>query len=165
MPSHLSPPPARHPFGRAALPAQAIAVASVTALAGVALWAAQGLGSAHWAAGIAASLLLWAVCSAAAWRAWRVLPRGVLQWDGAGWVLEPAAPGQHVGLACAPEVALDLQNALLLRVQPLAGRASWLWLQQADAPAQWLPMRRALHAAGAQALPARPAAPGAESSA
>ena len=41
---------------------------------------------------------------------------------------------------------LDVQFALLLRLDNLAGAVWWLWAEQSASPARWLDLRRAVHA-------------------
>jgi hypothetical protein len=44
-------------------------------------------------------------------------------------------------------VALDLQSAMLLRLDNPAGAIWWLWVERAALPGRWLDMRRAVYAA------------------
>lgn len=149
--AHWLPPAAHYPFGRPLRLGWAIAALSGLGLACTLAWILQGLGNSG--AGLwkgLAAVTLWLGVSALAWRGWQTLGRGVLQWDGAQWVLEPARAAA-LALQDAPRVALDLHNAMLLRVQPAHGQPLWLWLEASQAPMQWLGMRRALYARAAHA--------------
>ena len=148
MSSRPLPPPARHPYGGSAALGVAAALLSGLGLVAIGLWIARGIGEAA-AQPLRAGggVLLWLACSALALHWLRSLPEGVLQWDGEAWLLERSAVSERfVPLREAPEVALDLQGALLLRVRPVSGPAQWLWLQARSAPAQWAALRRALYA-------------------
>jgi len=100
--------------------------------------------------------LLWACTGVAlaalvyiGWRAWRPHFRAI-QWDGAHWRLDRMQPGVAPERVGQVKAVLDLQNALLLRWQPLtyAGlpASRWLWLARESQPAQWLALRRAVFA-------------------
>lgn len=110
------------------------------------------------------------IAGLAAWLAYALLfvgrwpATGVLSWDGSTWHWWPdaprAAPAGSIG-ACEvlPEVALDLQGLILLRLRrqaetppdgttPWGRRAHqgwWLWLTPAGDPGRWLTFRRALY--------------------
>jgi hypothetical protein len=90
-----------------------------------------------------------AACATLAATAWRRSPAGVLRWDGQGWTWEEG------GLVAAghPEIALDLQNRMLLRWQPEGGRVRWLWLEGAHAPAHWEALRRAVYSRASTPVP------------
>ena len=76
---------------------------------------------------------------------WRRSPVGELQWDGENWYWESEVYQDSAELN-APVVALDLQSAMLLRLDNPAGAVWWLWAERAAAPERWLDMRRAVHA-------------------
>jgi toxin CptA len=79
---------------------------------------------------------------------WLRSPSGQLQWDGAGWAGPAGAAGG------APDVALDLQQVLLVRWQAPAS-PRWLWLERSRCPQRWLDLRRAVYSrARPQALSA-----------
>ncbi|GAA3991988.1 hypothetical protein GCM10022279_13980 [Comamonas faecalis] len=94
--------------------------------------------------------LLWLLCSAAAWRAWRQLPLGSLACDGVQWsFLSPASHSQAPQQSHAldwPQIRWDGQSFLLLSAAGDAGGRHWLWLQRSSAPQLWSALRRALHA-------------------
>ena len=53
--------------------------------------------------------------------------------------------------AVEPEVALDLQSLILLRLKPLdphAGPQQWLWLTPLGDSGRWRALRRALYSSG-----------------
>ena len=76
---------------------------------------------------------------------WRRSPVGELQWDGENWYWESEVYQASAELN-APVVVLDLQSAVLLRLDNPAGAVWWLWAERAAAPERWLDMRRAVHA-------------------
>jgi hypothetical protein len=78
---------------------------------------------------------------------WRRAPVGALGWDGQRWRWE--SPVYRGGSALdAPIVVMDLQHALLLRMDNRAGAVWWLWAERSSAPARWLALRRAVYAPG-----------------
>ena len=108
----------------------ASALASLTVLGAWTLWqgmhAAQGLG---WAlALLVLGLQL---------RMLRHAPHGCLHWQGDAWLWQPR---EGPSSATRVQVMLDWQSGLLLRLS--AGE--WLWLERAQAPLQWLDLRRAV---------------------
>ncbi len=77
---------------------------------------------------------------------WRRSPVGELLWDGENWYWESEVYQASAELN-APVVALDLQSAMLLRLDNPAGAIWWLWAERATLPGRWLDMRRAVYAA------------------
>jgi hypothetical protein len=86
--------------------------------------------------------LLAGLAMTAGW--WRS-PLGQLQWDGTNWYWESEVYQASAELN-APVVALDLQSAMLLRLDNPAGAVWWLWAERAALPERWLDMRRAVFA-------------------
>lgn len=122
------------------VPGMAIAVA----LAGLAAWggwAATGSGPSTRSA--ACGGLLWAVCTAVAWRALARWPSGLLAWDGLEWCLDRARALPDIRGRL--DVALDLQRFLLVRLVDAQGRAWWLALEPGRSTAEWLALRRAVY--------------------
>jgi len=108
--------------------------AGVVALTG---WTAQVRPSA------APLALAWSVvllAGAVAARAWVSTTAGVLTWEGQTWRW---TVGERV-LQAHPEVVLDLQRVLLLRLGTPGG-AAWLWLEKRKAPTRWDDLRRAVY--------------------
>ncbi|MFZ4622633.1 MAG: hypothetical protein ACOYNF_00190 [Rhodoferax sp.] len=99
-------------------------------------WQADVVTARHLAAGVA-----WlASTGLAAWHGWRS-PTGVLSWDGVGWNWTCA----NTRLAVVPEVTLDLQTGLLLRLHVGSGLAGlWVWPERRASPQRWLALRRAV---------------------
>jgi hypothetical protein len=62
-----------------------------------------------------------------------------LRWDGERW-----SCAREQGVACTVGVALDLQQWMLLRVEPESGLCEWLWLRRKAQVKQWPALRRAL---------------------
>lgn len=108
------------------------------------------------AAGVA--VLIWLAGALLAWRWWRAGAAGALQWDGQQWLL---CDGRGILPCSAPEVCLDLQRLMLVRVRPQGRAAQWLWLQRRGAIQGWPALRRAVFAGGAQADRAAGSAPAA----
>ena len=113
---------------------------------GAIAWAAWGWVGAPWAVWSFMGVGLW-LAHLAAWRALRQ-QRGTLHWNALGgcWSHEDAVKADEGQV----KAVLDLQNALLLRWQPLtyAGlpASRWLWLARESQPSQWLALRRAVFA-------------------
>ncbi|WP_325109212.1 hypothetical protein [Ramlibacter sp.] len=99
-----------------------------------------------------------AACGALAVLAWRRSPTGLLRWDGRAWSWEE---GGEAGCG-HPEIALDLQNRMLLRWQPETGRARWLWPERAADSAHWAALRRAVYSRASAPVPAAGEPPTAE---
>ena len=116
-----------------------------------------------WLAGLAVTLAWWATADPAGWRqvaaglalvgsggwalaSWLRSPAGELRWDGLEW------SGPRGGNALALDVALDLQQVLLVRF-PASGSPGWLWLERRRCPQRWPDLRRAVYSR------ARPQAP------
>jgi toxin CptA len=98
----------------------------------------------RWHHGVAALVWLLGV-AVAGWR-WYRAPSGTLIWDGEVWcwVLEQRSR------PVKPEVALDLQYQLLLRLSGSADRADWwVWPERGADPSHWTALRRALFARSA----------------
>ena len=131
-------PSVTYPVGRSAFAAWLCALAALAGLAVAIAWSVQS-GAFGWRQVLAFAAVF--ACGGLALTAWRRSPTGVLRWDGAGWSWEEGTlvAGGH------PEIALDLQNRLLLRWQPETGRVRWLWLESARDPAQWEALRRAVY--------------------
>jgi len=121
------------------------------------------LASTLWLAGLAATLAWWADADAAGWRqaaaalalagsgawalaSWLRSPAGELRWNGLEWTTPRG------GTAAALDVALDLQQVLLVRC-PGTRSAGWFWLERRRCPQRWLDLRRAVYSR------ARPQAP------
>ena len=116
------------------------------------LWAWQAPGWRPFVGGLA-----WLAYGALAWR-WRRPCGGLLRWDGQAWYwhadarFAPGVASQAEGRPVTPEVTLDLQRLLLLRLHPRdppdpsrAEPQRWLWLTPAGDPGRWLALRRALY--------------------
>ena len=89
-----------------------------------------------WSAGLVAGLILW----------WKHPVKGWLEWSGVEWALQDATDPPRIYSTESISVALDLQAAFLLRVQPMSGGGFWLWLERKHAPSAWRPLRRAIKA-------------------
>jgi toxin CptA len=76
---------------------------------------------------------------------WCRAPVGRLQWDGQRWRWESLVYRSGTALE-PPVVVLDVQFALLLRLDNQAGAVWWLWAERSASPARWFDLRRAVHA-------------------
>jgi hypothetical protein len=115
-------------------------------------WSLTGLLTAAWwhavAAGDARPWLGWATWLLAGFviaRGWHSSPVGQLGWDGQHWTWESPVY-QDGGNLEAPHVVLDLQSAVLLRLDNPAGASWWLWAERRALPPRWLDLRRAIYA-------------------
>jgi hypothetical protein len=71
----------------------------------------------------------------------------VLQFDGQAWTLGQTAKSFSgpLALSVPPEVLLDLQAHLWLRVVPIGHACQWLWLERSSQPERWMDLRRAVY--------------------
>jgi hypothetical protein len=79
---------------------------------------------------------------------WQRAPVGRLQWDGQRWRWESEVYRSGTALE-PPVVVIDVQLALLLRLNNQAGAVWWLWAErsaQKHPSAHWLDLRRAVYA-------------------
>jgi hypothetical protein len=144
-----SAPSVTYPVGRSAFALALAAALAALGLAVAVLWSVQSP-AAGWRQALAFAAV--AACAGTAGSAWWRSPAGTLRWDGAGWTWEEGGEGR-----CGhPEIALDLQNRLLLRWQPETGRVRWLWLERARDPAHWEALRRAVYSRASAPIPAFP---------
>ena len=111
--------------------------------AGVNVWWFLATAAADWRPLLGCGALL-----VSAWvmtTGWRHSPVGLLQWDGQCWRWSSSVYRSGTALE-PPVVVLDVQFALLLRLDNLAGAVWWLWAEQSASPVRWLDLRRAVHA-------------------
>lgn len=111
----------------------------------VAAWVGFGARDAVLSAAVA--LGLWLLAAAGAAHFWWGQPRGVLQFDGQAWTLGQTAKSFSgpLALSVAPEVLLDLQAHLWVRVAPIRHSSQWLWLERSSQPERWMDLRRAVY--------------------
>jgi len=85
--------------------------------------------------------LLWLMGSAWALGQWWRTPEGRLAWDGTAWTWTSDEKAQAV----TPEVTLDLQGAMLLRLHSSAQQGvGWVWPERRAHALRWLAFRRAV---------------------
>ena len=146
-----------YPVGRCAFYARLLMV--LAGLSGGALvagwwhaWAVSPSSTEHirWALG-GFGWLIWLLV---ALRHHQHLPSGMLKWDaqmasrqthahpGAWLWLDPGGAGGQAQVT--PEIVLDGQNHLLIRLIALPGVPRWLWLERSAHPGRWDDLRRAL---------------------
>ena len=131
-------PSVTYPVGRCLFAALASAAAWLLGAAVLGAWALRSAAS-GWQVGAGAAL--WCAAGGMAALAWLRSPVGELRWTGSEWWFA-GAPAHE------PELALDLQRWMLLRV---GGR--WLWLGQDGAPDDWDALRRAVYSRANTAAP------------
>ena len=90
---------------------------------------------------------LWLLAAAGAAHFWWSQPRGVLQFDAQAWTLGPTAKSFSgpLALSVPPEVLLDLQAHLWVRIVPSGHSSQWLWLERSSQPERWMDLRRAVY--------------------
>ena len=93
-----------------------------------------------WRHGLGVAVTLAAI--AVALRAWRVAPKGTLDWDGQSWWW--TSNGTRASGVVTPH--LDLQVILLLGFVEHGRGRRWFWLTRSSAPMRWTALRRAVHA-------------------
>ncbi len=76
---------------------------------------------------------------------WRSAPSGQLAWDGHSWLWVSRAYPVGTPLS-APEVVIDLQRVIVVRMSNPADAALTLWLEARQEPRHWLDLRRAIYA-------------------
>ena len=111
----------------------------------VAAWV--GFGARDAVVSAAVALGLWLLAAAGASHFWWSQPRGVLQFDGQAWTLGQTAKSFSgpLALSVPPEVLLDLQAHLWVRVVPMGRASQWLWLERSSQPERWMDLRRAVY--------------------
>ena len=111
----------------------------------VAAWVSSGARDVVLSAAVA--LGLWLSAAAGAAHFWWSQPRGVLQFDGQVWTLGQTAKSFSgpLALSVPPEVLLDLQAHLWVRVVPMGRASQWLWLERSSQPERWMDLRRAVY--------------------
>ena len=91
-------------------------------------------------------LLAATLCLMTSWLAgwhWWQTPKGSLAWDGTAWYWTMGAQS----LVVVPEVLMDLQQLVLLRLHAFAdARVTWVWLDREQNPSRWVALRRAIYA-------------------
>ena len=124
----------------------ALLLALLFAGAGVAVaWVSSGARDA--VVSVAVALGLWLLAAAGAAHFWWSQPRGVLQFDGQAWTLGQTAKSFSgpLALSVPPEVLLDLQAHIWVRVVPTGHSSQWLWLERSSQPERWMDLRRAVY--------------------
>lgn len=111
----------------------------------VAAWV--GFGARDVVVSAAVALGLWLSAAAGAAHFWWSQPRGVLQFDGQAWTLGQTAKSFSgpLALSAPPEVLLDLQAHLWVRVVSMGRASQWLWLARSSQPERWMDLRRAVY--------------------
>jgi hypothetical protein len=103
-----------------------------------------------WAAGPGDRMPVWGWASlvpaglALVWH-WRRAPIGRLSWDGQHWLWVSRAYPVGTPLS-PPQVLIDLQRVIVVRMSNPAGAALTLWLEAGQERQLWLDLRRAIHA-------------------
>lgn len=147
-------PSVTYPVGRCAFHALSLLVLSALVAASLWGWRGSGVDLRLWLAALAGAVLwlAWAL------RAWWSMPSGQLHWDaqapglqgpqaGAWFWVDGASMARQPVYGVAS--SLDLQRLMLLRLRAAPSVPRWVWVQQANDPARWLELRRALQRASA----------------
>lgn len=101
--------------------------------------------------------MVWLVWMVFATLTWFNAPAGHLKWSSAHLVGRdmPTGAWHWHGAACpegaelrSVECVLDLQVAVLLRLQDAHAQTHWIWAERGRDPARWNSLRRAMMAAG-----------------
>ncbi|GAB3769785.1 hypothetical protein GCM10028796_35410 [Ramlibacter monticola] len=143
-------PSVNYPVGRSAFALALAAGLTALGLLVAAAWTLQPV-PAGWRQALAFAAA--AGCGAVALAAWWRSPTGTLRWNGVAWGWQEGVE-EGGGLRPGhPEIALDLQNRLLLRWQAEEGGARWFWLERARAPAHWEALRRAVYSRAGTPVP------------
>ena len=158
MSQYRRPPAVRFPLTEHRIPAAALLLALLAGLGVLLLWRWQQDFRSPSLTLIWGAVWLWLAFTAELGRRWwNALARGWLVWTGEHWLLRQTA--DHFPPHDAPRwqcvITLDLQMAVLLRLQPVAGvavpggtarfvRTRWLWAQRSASPSAWQGLRQAL---------------------
>ncbi len=141
MPLH-SAPPVSYPMGRSCFLGALLLLAWCMCAVLMAAWWWFSAAS-DWRPWLGLAVLLGAGAILA--RGWQRSPVGQLSWDGQHWAWE--SPVYQGGSTLeAPQVVLDLQSAVLLRLNNPAGASWWLWAESDGSLPRWLDLRRAVYA-------------------
>ncbi|MDD2879860.1 MAG: hypothetical protein PHQ58_05440 [Rhodoferax sp.] len=86
---------------------------------------------------------VWLATSMLVGWSWSQTTTGSLSWDGFVW--HWAVDGRSVVIL--PELVLDFQSAVLLRLRGAEDRsaAAWVWLDRVSNAARWMALRRAIY--------------------
>lgn len=120
----------------------------VTGASALVAWGLHGTSLPLWAIALAAAN--WLVASFATFQFWQHPFTGHICWDGQAWILEAASSAPDFWqLECSPEVFVDLQAHIFLRVSPKGRNPVWLWLERSSSPDRWMALRRAVYSRAA----------------
>lgn len=139
-----NPPPARYPVRRSTVLGAILLALVIMGASALVAWGLHGIRLPLWSVALAASN--WLVVAFAAFQFWRHQFTGCICWDGQAWMLEvsASAPGFWL-LDCSPEIFVDLQAHIFLRVSPKGRSPVWLWLERSSSPDRWMCLRRAVY--------------------
>jgi hypothetical protein len=137
-----SAPSVLYPLGRSYF-LGGLLLASWLSAAGITLWWWLASADAEWRPLLGCAAMLMAAWVMAT--GWHRAPVGRLQWDGQRWRWESVVYRSGTPLE-PPVVVLDVQFALLLRLDNQAGAVWWLWAERSVLPARWFDLRRAVYA-------------------
>jgi len=138
------PPSVRYPLRRSAVLGMLLAAVVLAGAAGLGAWVVLGTRAALLP--ILAAFCLGAAALLGAAHFWWHQADGALQFDGQAWILSrPGPAGMSLVLAASPEVLLDLQGYLWVRILPAGHPPLWLWLERSSQPEHWMDLRRAVY--------------------
>ena len=144
--NHRRPPSVVYPVERSRTLAMGLATLWLAGGAVLGGWAVLGMGSGAMG-GLAACA--WMLALAGVLRFWRGQPRGAVRWDGQSWAFQCTpkglSPGTSVAMAASPDVLLDLQSHLWVKIRFQDGPPAWIWLERKAQPERWMDLRRAVY--------------------
>lgn len=126
------------PVGRSRFQGMLIAILSTLGVLTMFIWGWQSetLGWYPWLGLVGCLVTLFWM----GWQWWHG-PVGQLSWDGSEW----AWTVNHQTIVVVPEVELDFQHVVLLRLcLPLNSSDSWVWIECAFCPSRWMALRRTI---------------------
>ena len=127
------------PVGRSPLQGGVLVLLAGLGCLAVVIWC-MGSDGLDWRHGTAAGACV-AISASVVWSWWHT-SIGSISWDGVAWHWAVGVRSVRV----LPETVLDLQTALLLRLQMAEDRGvAWVWLDRASSPARWMALRRAIY--------------------
>ena len=116
--------------------------AAVLTAAVLLMWLWVGAGE-DWGLPASVSAVSWALAVWAVRHSLLRWPQGHLHWDGKSWMLVRDESSSSV--LASLQVIADMQQLLVLRLEPQQGRACHVLLEKKWAPERWLDLRRAVY--------------------
>ena len=132
-------PAVSYPVGRSQFHVLILSILSVLGIGAAVAWIVQAQ-SPDWRQGLMLSGA--ALTGLGVFWHCRKAPTGQLSWEGGSWAWGESSKTDPV----QPVVVVDLQTAMLLRLQGAPGTKNmWIWVQRDASPPRWLALRRAVY--------------------